>query len=87
MDVVFRKVEEMLGDNVEKSMSYLDFVLLTNLERIRETEFKGVKFDAFEKYVKSETLFSQVDMAMVQSAFFAGIVAYPQHFGVANASR
>ena len=82
-----RKAEEVLGDAVDKTLEPLDYILLENLRQIREDEFNGAKFDAYEKYVKSETLFSQFDMAMVQGAFFAGLVAYPKSFGVANASR
>ena len=64
----------------------LDDVLLENVRILRDTKFKDVKFHIFERYLKSDTLFSQLDMAMVQAAFIGSIAVFPDRFGAAKST-
>ena len=65
----------------------LDNVLYRNLSEIKETRFKNKKFELFHRYINSEVAFSQMDMAMVQAAFFASFTAFPNDFGARHASN
>ena len=60
----------------------MDYVLLNNFKHIKENEFQEIKFEFFEKYVNAKDVFTQFDMAMVQSAFFASLVVFPKLYGV-----
>jgi hypothetical protein len=62
-------------------------ILLQNLKVLKESDFHGVQFPVYERYCMSEVLFSQFDMAMVQSAFFASIVIFPDSLGVKGAPQ
>merc|ERR1711994_914253 len=52
----------------------------------RNTRFKDKKVELYHRYVSSEVAFSQMDMALVQAAFFASFTAFPDHFGAQHAS-
>ena len=65
---------------------YLDGILFQNLSDIKEAQFKEKRFELYEKYINSEVAFSQMDMALVQAAFFASFTAFPDHFGAQHAS-
>ena len=63
-------------------LEHLDYVLLNNFKHIKENDFQEIKFEFFEKYVNAKDVFTQFDMAMVQSAFFASLVVFPKLYGV-----
>ena len=65
----------------------MDYVILNNLKCIKENEFPDVKFEYFEKYLNAKDVFTQFDMAMVQSAFFASLAVFPQLYGVENVPK
>ena len=65
---------------------YLDNILFKNLSDIKEAQFKDKRFELYEHYISSEVAFSQMDMALVQAAFFASFTAFPDHFGAQHAS-
>jgi hypothetical protein len=62
-------------------------ILLQNLKVLKESDFHGVQFPVYERYCKYEVLFSQFDMAMVQSAFLTSIVIFPDNLGVKGAPQ
>ena len=80
----FRKAEKIISqqkNDIEK-LEHLDYVILNNLKHIKENEFGDVKFEFFEKYLNAKDVFTQFDMAMVQSAFFASLAVFPKLYGV-----
>ena len=88
-EILFRKSEKIISQqetDIEK-LELLDYVILNNLKCIKENEFPDVKFEYFEKYLNAEDVFTQFDMAMVQSAFFASLAVFPQLYGVENVSK
>ena len=60
----------------------LDYVMLENIQRIKKTKFQDVNFQAYETFVNSELFFTQFDMALVQSAFFASLITFPKEYGL-----
>jgi hypothetical protein len=44
-------------------------------------KIKEGEFDYFDKYTRSNLVFSNLDMALVQSAFFASLLVYPAEYG------
>lgn len=80
------KIMETLPEEIT-AMEALDLILLQNLKVLKESDFHGVQFPVYERYCMSEVLFSQFDMAMVQSAFFASIVIFPDSLGVKGAPQ
>ena len=58
--------------------------MLQNLQRIKQMHFQNVDFEAFATFVNSDVFFSQFDMALVQCAFFAGIITFPHMYGLQN---
>jgi len=65
----------------------LDKVLLSNIEELKCTRYKDEKFLVYKEYLKSDVIFSQLDMALVQIAFFASIIMFPKRFGAGNCSE
>ena len=65
-------------DNFTDLNEDLDPVLLKGLKSIKEDQFQFKTYPMYDKYMESNLLFSQFDMAMVQVAFFASIVIFPQ---------
>ena len=61
--------------------------MLENLQKIKQMHFQNVDFEAFATFVNSNVFFSQFDMALVQSAFFAGIITFPNIYGLQNKPR
>ena len=55
-------------------------VLMINLQKVSD-EMCESEFDYFNKYVDSKLVFSNFDMALVQSAFFASIITFPEQYG------
>ena len=51
---------------------------MRNLKYYREEVFGSQTFSIYQKYMTSDVIFSQFDMAMVQSAFFASVVVFPE---------
>lgn len=78
------KADEILKKQDEKitTLEHLDYVLLENLKKIRQDNTLGIDFSAYDKYRNADIIFSQLDMAMVQSAFFASLVMFPHLFGL-----
>ena len=77
-------------DNLDESIKKLeplDRIILDNLREIQETHFFGADFSAYDKYLKARVKFSQVDMAMVQAAFFASVVTFPHMYGLSKVPR
>ena len=78
--------EAILKDQIEK-LGPLDHILLENLQDIRSIHFSTVEFNLYEKYICAPIIFSQFDMAMVQSAFFSSILCFPEMYGVQDVSK
>jgi len=49
---------------------------------VKNELFNAKSFPVYDQYLKSDMIFSQFDMAMVQVAFFASVVVFPQKYGV-----
>ena len=75
-------IEKLSELNEEDNFSFLnerlDQVLLTGIEAVKKDKFSLKSFPIFEQYMKCDVIFSQFDMAMVQVAFFASVVVFPQ---------
>ena len=69
-----------------RTLSKLDIILLDNLSQYKERYFKDDKFELYHRYINSDIAFSQMDMAMVQAAFFASFTAFPDKFGAEHAT-
>ncbi len=54
--------------------------MLDNLKEIAD-EMDPKAFVYFDEYIQSEQTFSNLDMALVQAAFFAPIIAFPHFYG------
>jgi len=82
LDKIGENVEEVFkegGIDPEGDLSYQDKVFLDNVKGIRES----LKFpQEFWDYVNDSTLFSKMDMTMVQGAFFALFALHPDKGGV-----
>ena len=76
----------ILGNQIKK-MNALDHTLLKNLQEIKEKHFSNTKFTIFEKYTSAPIIFSQFDMAMVQSAFFGSMLTFPEMYGTSEVSK
>ena len=59
--------------------------MLDNFHQI-EAEMDPKDLVYYDEYVQSRVIFSNLDMALVQSAFFAPVVALPQLFGFGSVS-
>merc|ERR1711997_365239 len=59
------------ADNFTDLNEDLDPVLLKGLKSIKEDQFQFKTYPIYDKYMETNLLFSQFDMAMVQVAFFA----------------
>ena len=58
------------------------------LKSIKDYKNQNVQhYPIYERYMRSDVAFSQFDMAMVQTAFFASLVGFPNHFGAGSCSR
>lgn len=81
------KADEILKRQEEKvtTLEHLDHVLLENLKLIRQSN--AFDFSAYDKYRNADIIFSQFDMAMVQSAFFASLVTFPHLFGLLDVPK
>ena len=62
-------------------LNSLDYILLENLSEIREKHFYNTEFTIYKKYTSASIIFSQFDMAMVQSAFFGSMLNFPELYG------
>ena len=86
-DSLEEKVEKIFQDNgidCESMLTNQDRILLADVEAIRErTELPQEYLD----YVQDSTPFSELDMAIIQGAFFAPYLMYPRHYGVSGVSR
>ena len=51
---------------------------MSNIEELRNTRFKDHEFPIYEEYTNTDVIFSQLDMALVQIAFFASIIIFPR---------
>ena len=83
----FRRAKQKIDeqDPSVKDLNRLDEIILKNLSRLAETDFKDVKYDFYDQFINgSNHVFSQVDIAMVQSAFFASLVIFPRAWGVSK---
>merc|ERR1711963_289085 len=49
---------------------------------MKKERLNSKSFSIYDQYLKSDVIFSQFDMAMVQIAFFASVVVFPQKYGV-----
>ena len=81
------EVEKILRDNdidCESRLTDQDRILLSDIAAIRErTEMP----QEYTNYVKDSTPFSELDMAIIQGAFFAPYLMYSRHYGVSGVSR
>ena len=81
------EVEKVFHDadiDCEAELTEQDRILLAEIGAIREkTDIPQEYYD----YVNDSTPFSQVDMALIQGAFFAPYLLYPVHYGVSDASQ
>ena len=80
-------LEKLQPVQIPPRKAHLDNILFQNLSEIKNTRFKDKEFELYHRYVNSEIAFSQMDMAMVQAAFFASFTAFPDHFGAQHASN
>lgn len=80
------KSDAILQAQIDK-LEPLDHILLENLQEIRNIHFTNVKFKFYEKYVNSSIIFSQLDMALVQSAFFSNLITFPELYGGVGVSK
>jgi hypothetical protein len=79
-------LEKLPSQKQVSRKTQLDQVLFENLSQIKDRKFKGKHFELFHRYVNSEVAFSQMDMALVQAAFFASFTAFPDDFGAQHAT-
>ena len=79
-------LEKLPPNPVNPKKARLDNILFKNLSEIKDNMFKHNKFELYNRYISSEVAFSQMDMAMVQAAFFASFTAFPDHFGAQHAT-
>lgn len=81
------KADEIIQgqDKDVKTLEPLDYVLLEALNSVKTSS--QINWSAYDKYIKAEILFSQFDMAMVQCAFFAGLIVFPKMYGIENVPR
>ena len=86
-DSLEEEVEKIFQDNgidCESLLTSQDKILLADVTAIRErTELPQEYLD----YVKDSTPFSELDMAIIQGAFFAPYLMYSRHYGVSGVSR
>ena len=59
-----------------KFLSFLK-AFLEGIKDFRTRVFKDTRFVIYDKYMESDVVFSQFDMALVQIAFFASVVVFP----------
>ena len=45
----------------------LDYVMLENIQRIKQTKFQDVNFQAYETFVNSELFFTQFDSSKLRT--------------------
>ena len=57
--------------------------MFAGLERMRVATLEADPraFDVYRRYLDSDVLFSQFDMALVQYAFFGSFIMHPEKFG------
>ena len=86
-DSLEEEVEKVFRDtdiDCESRLTNQDKILLADVEAIRErTELP----QEYLNYVKDSTPFSELDMAIIQGAFFAPYLMYSRHYGVSGVSR
>lgn len=68
----------------EAELGHQDRELLADLAVLRDTE--DIPREYYD-YVTDSKPFSQVDMALIQGAFFAPYLLYPRHYGVTGVSE
>merc|ERR1711913_94539 len=77
-------VDEVLKDSdvdLESELTEQDRVLLAELAEIRKnTEIP----EEYYNYVNDSVGFSEVDMTLVQGAFFGQLLLFPEHYGAKN---
>ena len=85
----YSKASEIIErqDPSVKNLEKLDYLVLNNLQELQKTHFKDVKYHFYQKYIEAKEVFTQFDMAMVQSAFFASLVVFPKIWGVESVPR
>ena len=87
VDSLEEEVEKIFRENdidCEERMTDQDKILLSDIEAIKaRTQLPQEYLD----YVRDSTPFSELDMAIIQGAFFAPYLMYPRHYGVSGVSR
>lgn len=72
------KLEQLKAEDKIPLNDEFDQALMSDLEYYKTRVFQSTSFPIFDKYMRSDVIFSQFDMAMVQIAFFASVVIFPQ---------
>ena len=81
-----KNVQEVFKDadvDLESELTEQDRILLEEIAEIRE---KTVIPQEYYNYVNDSVAFSQVDMTLVQGAFFGQLLLFPEHYGAKNAT-
>ena len=81
------EVERVFQDSdidCESQLTAQDRILLADIAAVRE---KTDIPQEYQDYASDSRPFSQVDMALIQGAFFAPYLLYPLHYGVNNTPR
>ena len=55
-------------------------------EELSELKKNYPMYEEYDAYISSTQSFSQFDMTLVQAAFFAAVLIYPEHYGAKSAS-
>merc|ERR1712013_15349 len=79
-----KNVQEVFKDadvDLESELTEQDRILLEEITEIRE---KTVIPQEYYNYVNDSVAFSQVDMTLVQGAFFGQLLLFPEHYGAKN---
>ena len=87
-------MQKTIGEDVEKVFNDADVDLeseLTKQHRVLLAELAEIRQNTdipheFYDYVNDSIAFSQVDMTMVQGAFFGQLLLFPEHYGAKNVS-
>ena len=71
------KITQLSPEDKYPNNEPLDEAFLVAVKDFRDRVFADTNFPIYDRYIDSDVVFSQFDMALVQIAFFASVVVFP----------